>query len=62
MELRDRIYSTEGTNQIPLALSVDWLNDKLYILFESRSKVNISHKNKFLLFVLLLFKFKFTKQ
>ncbi|XP_055298116.1 proto-oncogene tyrosine-protein kinase ROS isoform X4 [Sitodiplosis mosellana] len=34
---RVRIYSTEGTDQIPLALSVDWLNDKLYILFESNS-------------------------
>lgn len=38
---RVRIYSIEGTNQIPLALSVDWLNDKLYILFESYSMVNI---------------------
>lgn len=41
LQSRVRIYSTENTNQIPLALSVDWLNDKLYILFESISKVRI---------------------
>ncbi|XP_031627487.1 proto-oncogene tyrosine-protein kinase ROS-like isoform X2 [Contarinia nasturtii] len=35
LESRVRIYSTENTNQVPLVLSVDWLNDKLYILFES---------------------------
>lgn len=35
-----QIYTSEGTNQIPLALSVDWLNDKLYILFESDDTVN----------------------
>lgn len=40
MNTRTRIYSAEGMNQIPLALSVDWLNDKLYILFESNSLVS----------------------
>lgn len=38
MDKRELIY--KGTNQIPLALSVDWLNNKLYILFESVSLVS----------------------
>ncbi|XP_031638812.1 proto-oncogene tyrosine-protein kinase ROS-like [Contarinia nasturtii] len=35
LQSRVRIYATENTNQGPLGLSVDWLNNKLYILFES---------------------------
>lgn len=63
MNKRERIYSTEGTNQTPLALSVDWLNNKLYILFESVSMVRESN-HSFLgeVFFLIYFRnFSFTE-
>lgn len=36
-----KIYSGGNKNEIPKVLSVDWLNNKLYILFESYLLVKI---------------------